>query len=603
MSKITSPVLLSSSARPPAGFRSTALILLSALAASAIPLVRDVSCGHDFNFHLISWFEVQRSWSQGVLYPHWAQSPNWGAGEARFVFYPPLTWTLGALLGYLIPWSFVPTVLVFLSLAASGLATRLLARQFLPGPSATLAGILATATPYALFTANERTSFAELAAAAFIPLLLYFALRPPKAVTTLTHSRSKLASSAWNGSTAPLALVLCLTWLTNAPAGVMASYLLAFAALVASLVLRAWWPVLRAIAAAITGIGLAAFYLVPAAWEQRWIAIQQAIDVGMSVRDSWLFMRHTAADLKLHDQVLLVASCILVFTAVMAAIGFLLALRQGKLGNSATHLWLPLALLIPVIVLLQFPFSAPVWNLLPRLQFLQFPWRLLMVLGAPYAIFLAAAIPVGSRRARRLAAAGCGALVLAVAGLATIFFVQPCDQEDQVSNQTAVFHAGTGVEGTDEYAALNADNSLIPDNLPDGCLVTDPAQHLGEGDPDTTPDWYPEQGSCDETYTAQLWLTEHKQLKINADHPGFVILRLRRYPAWQILLNGQPAPPAPAREDGLIDVPVPAGPSTIEIRWATTPDVLKGRAISLAALILLASLWLFERRRKTTRFS
>ena len=55
--------------------------------------------------------EVLRQWHQGVAYPHWAASANYGAGEPRFVFYPPLSWMLGALLGLVMPWTWTPLAL------------------------------------------------------------------------------------------------------------------------------------------------------------------------------------------------------------------------------------------------------------------------------------------------------------------------------------------------------------------------------------------------------------------------------------------------------------------------------------------------------------
>jgi hypothetical protein len=572
------------------------LIPLAALVSSSPRIFRGVSCGHDFEFHLISWLETQRSWSQGVLYPHWAQTPNWGAGEPRFLFYPPLTWIFGALLGYLIAWNWVPATLTFLFLVASGLATRALARQFLPAPTATLAGVIATATPYALFTAYERTAFSELAATSLVPLLLLFAWRNARTPVPAPHS----LSSAFDGSAAPLALTLAAIWLTNAPAGVMASYLLAFAALASALIQRQWWPIVRAGIAVPIALGLDAFYLVPAAWEQRWIAIQQAVDVGMRISDSWLFGRHSSPDLALHDQVLRSASTILVFTASLTLGGLGFALLRRQLPRDNRRFWLPLAILIPIIVLLQFSISDPIWNLLPKLPFLQFPWRWLMVLGTPFAIFLAAATPLGSKRSRIWAVVVWAAIVFSFAGVAARSFFQICDEEDQVSNQIAIFQAGTGVAGTDEYAAVGSDNSLIATSLPDGCLVSDPTRDLGESgsgpDSDTTPVWYPEQGSCDDTYTAQLWQNEHKLLQIDSDHEGFVILRLSRYPAWQITVNDKPVSLSVTREDGLLAVPVPAGSSAIELRWVTTPDVLRGRWISLSALALFFALWIAERR-------
>ncbi len=110
-----------------------------------------------------------------------------------------------------------------------------------------------------------------------------------------------------------------------------------------------------------------------------------------------------------------------------------------------------------------------------------------MVLDLPLAIFLAAATPLGSRRARTWSFLGWTAVLLISAGVANRVFFQPCDDEDAVSNQLSVFHAGTGVDGTDEYAAAGSDNSLIASGLPDGCLVSDPVQDLGEGNSDTTP--------------------------------------------------------------------------------------------------------------------
>jgi hypothetical protein len=159
------------------------------------------------------------------------------------------------------------------------------------------------------------------------------------------------------------------------------------------------------------------------------------------------------------------------------------------------------------------------------------------------------------------------------------------------------------VEGTDVYAAAGSDNSQIASGLPDGCLVSDPTKELGESDDGAEPVWYPEQGSCDDTFTAQLWQNEHKRLQINSDHDGFIVLRLSRNPAWYITVNGKPVTSLANRKDGLIALPVAAGPSTIEIRWSTTPDVLNGRAISLASLALLAALWIAERRLKAIRLS
>ena len=576
-------------ARKPGALLAAWPIVTGAAIASFPRVLRGLSCGHDFDFHLVSWLEVRRSWQQGVLYPPWAQSPNWGAGEPRFVFYPPLSWALGAVLGILSKWEWAPTLFVFLCLVASGLATRALARRFLPAANATLAGALATCLPYPLFTAYERGAFGELAAAVAVPLLLLYALqsRPQPAPGQIRR--------ALDGSAAPLALIVAATWLTNAPAGVMLCYLLAATACLAAFFYRSWWPILRAAISVLIGLGLAAFYLVPAAWEQRWITIAQATDIGMRVQDSWLFARHASPDLEYHDQVLLTASVVFVVTLALAALGLLASRLHRALAPESRIFWLPLALLIPVILLLQFPISTPFW-MLPKLSFLQFPWRWLMVLGVPAAIFLAAAVPLSSTRARRISGIAVAIGLLGISCAAALFFFQACDEEDNTLNQVRVFQAETGVEGTDEYAPTGADNAILASGLPWACLVTDPLVPLGQPGPDQVVLWSADQHSCQQTPLPALWETEDKRFSLHTDAPGYLVLRLRRYPAWRITVDNRPvATPLPTRADGLLAIPVPAGNSTLRVRWSVTTDVMWGHGLSALSVLLLMLLWLWER--------
>ncbi len=106
------------------------LIPLAAFLAIIPLLINGCSCGHDFDFHLLNWMEAARQFTHGNLHPHWAYTAAWNAGEPRFVFYPPLSWTIGAILGLILPWTWTPILYTWLALTAAGLSLHYLARRF-----------------------------------------------------------------------------------------------------------------------------------------------------------------------------------------------------------------------------------------------------------------------------------------------------------------------------------------------------------------------------------------------------------------------------------------------------------------------------------------
>jgi hypothetical protein len=576
-----------------------AVILLAAALATAPILLHGSFCGDDFEFHAVSWFDVQQSWLHGIPYPHWMASANYGAGEPRFVFYPPLTWMLGAALGFLMPWQFVPIALVFLLLAATGFATRALALEALPDASATLAGCASLFSGFALFTAYERTAFAELTGGFWIPLLLLFALRDGGPAAPVWRR-------ALNGSTLPLALILTGCWLSDGPAGVMASYLLAGVALAGSVLSRSWAPMLRASIAAVLGIALAAFYLIPAAWEQRWVDLRAAIDYPVfDIENNWLFARHSGSFWAPFDAFLHRASMIFASMIAIALLSLLiLFLRQRSSAHASPaqldrRWWIPLALVPAAVLFLQFPISLPVWNLLPKLRFLQYPWRWTLLLESPMAIFAAAAIwPTRNARQwmRLTVAALCAVVFISAMLFEARTFLRACKAGDTVADLLAMYRAGGGLEGTDEYEPPDSDHWKIATGLPDACLTAESDTALGIAKTDDAiPYWRPEQGSCVATAKAQLRLQDHMRITTVVPHSGFLILRLLSYPAWRITVNGHPAGQSDPRDDGLIAVPVPRGSVDVAVDWMTTPDVITGRCVSVLAFLILIALGLVER--------
>ncbi len=119
--------------------------------------------------------------------------------------------------------------------------------------------------------------------------------------------------------------------------------------------------------------------------------------------------------------------------------------------------------------------------------------------------------------------------------------------------------------------------------------------------------WNANQGTCSQIFAAAPTPSkrEAEHFRVNADaaQDGFLILRLRRYPAWEVRVNGTLPHNLPERSDGLIAVPVAQGLNRVSVDWTTTSDAWIGRWAAVLALLLLIALTAFEKRQARPRLS
>jgi len=542
-------------------------IPLAALILILPLLYRGASCGHDFNFHLVSWLEVAWQWGHGTLHPRWAFTPAYGAGEPRFIFYPPFSWILGGLLTLLLPIKIVPAVYSFLVLTGCGFSMRHLARLYVEPQAALFAAVLYMANPYMLFVIYERTAYGEFLAAAFLPLLLHAILR------------ERISPRA-------IAICIALLWYSNAPAAVMGTYAFVVIALVrAAMQYRSSRNEARVFAlksAAGLGLGfaLAAFYLVPAIVERRWVQIEMAMVPGMRIADNFLFHHTPDAD---HDAVLRTASWIAIFFFLWIAAAAWWNWRDSTRQKQTV----PLLALAALLFFLLTPLSAFAWHLLPQLAFLQFPWRWLAVLSMIAVLLIAMAMPA---RVKILLPAA-AVLVCLLTLHAKTFFYAICYPEDTATATKEQFFSGKGFDPTDEYTPRTADNDSLKQSLP--------LFWLTNGPDDMRP---PPRLTNEAEPRVYTYLHQPYRWSLGAalDHPQYLVLKLRDYPAWQVRVNKTLVTSRPERDDGLLTIPLPQGDSFVDVRYSKTYDQYLGKYIALGAIVLL--LWPFYSKGAMEKF-
>jgi non-canonical purine NTP pyrophosphatase (RdgB/HAM1 family) len=540
---------------------SRALVLASACLLAIAPFFwKGSPSGHDFEFHMFSWMEVLGQWKHGILYPRWAALAHWGYGEARFLFYPPASWTLGAALGAALPWKMVPGAYCWIVLTLAGAAMYRLAREWFPAPDALFAAAFYALNPYHLLIVYWRSAYAELLAAALLPLLLLCLLRLKK---------PGFRPTLW------MSLTLAAAWLTNLPAAVMIHYSVAGLATLLAVQKRSWHPLLRTALAIALGAGLASFYLLPAIYEQGWINLSEVLSPGVRPQDNFIFTTIADPD---HNRFNLLVS-----TIALAEIGVLVFAiwfsGRSKHGGTAApgcpaarsaavavgqSPWRLLSAWGAVSALLMLSVSNLLWRHLPKLRFVQLPFRWLLCMNAALAIVL----PMAAKRwtSRLLASA-----VLLAAVIVAGYRIQPpwWDMAADIREMSDAIADGTGYEGAYEYVPAGADPYELNKSLPrvsDDKGAPVPSEMLA-------------------------WAQTKKHFKVHTATAQNLTVRLFNYPAWEVVVNGKLIETQRTDVTGLIVIPIAAGDNDVHIHFRRTIDRVVGNVVSLISLALFVVVW------------
>jgi hypothetical protein len=528
--------------------------------------------GHDFSFHVASWMDAAAQWREGILFPRWAEGANHGFGEPRFIFYPPISWMFGAALGIVVPWIFVPAVFIVLTQTLAGLCAFALGRRLFPQRGALVCAVCYAANPYALLIVYMRSDFAEQLALGFFPLLFLAAAE----VLGLFDPPARSARH----SIVFLAITFAAVWLTNAPAGVVASYSLATLFVWTAAKKKSWRPLLHGTAALALGFGLAGFYLVPAAYEQRWVNISLALASGLQPLQNFLYAVIADAEHNAFNRIASNTAILMIaLTGIFAASSF--PRSRSSAQPLKKSLWGTLVALSVTAAFLMLRISNILWEALPKLRFVQFPWRWMSILAIPFAVFISAALV--QKPARRYSAAAMIAAVLAILACTATYMVRHTwwDSED-VPVLLEALQNNEGFEGVDEYDPLGDDHSLLPEKLERVMVVP-------------TPEAEAELKSPTEI-TVQRWTAEKKEMRITTREPAVLKLRLLDYPAWRVEINEALVVPEQTGETDQITVPLATGSSRVLVRFIRTPDRTIGGLIS--ATCILIALLLFAWRPK-----
>lgn len=545
------------------------LALLIATIPALQPLLRaDFTCGYDNVFHLWRAVQVEALWAQGVFASRWAPDMAHGYGFPLFVFTSPGPSMVAALLHRSgLVWSLALNATFALGLVLGGLFMLLLGNELF-GPAAGFAAAVAYVyAPFQAYDVYNRGSLWEAFAWAFPPLVLW-------GIQRWSVHKERIA---WVAGVLGLALMV----MSHHLFAFLFAPLLALWVLVNALARRDWQVLWRGILLGGLGLGLTAFFWVPPLLERGYVQTGRLLGTWVfDYRYNFLSLRHVLALPRVTDPFLVNDWPQKSLGLVPAGLGVLSLLgwhRKTPLQRWHTGLLIGMAV---IFTLLTLPVSSAVWDKVPLLSYVQFPWRFLGPAALCTALLVGAgAAAVHQRVGTAWKVPWAPLLMAAVVVAANLgwFFPAHCAPPGDISIrgmlawERATDTLGTTAKGEylpiwvedfpqhpalqDAYASGTIPNRLDATTLPPGSMLYGAS--------------YGAVKDC-----SHLELTQAARLRV---------LRFY-YPGWQVKIDGQDVAIVPEAGSGLITFDVPAGDHVIEVVFRETPQRLAADVVSLVAL-------------------
>ncbi len=539
---------------------------------------------HDARHSIFFLVEFDQTLRDGAFWPVWGADHALGFGYPLWLIYAPLAYFVAEgfhLIGLDYAAAIKATWALGFIIGALGMYR--LARRWWGVTAALVASVAFTYAPYHLVQIYVRGALAEFAALAWLPwvILAFVALwDAPNArraaaaavalgLLLLSHTVSMLTFAPLIGGY--LLLKTIQTWRRDRVDG--------------SSLLRAavgWSAV-----ALILGGMLAAVFLLPMLAERNEIVQSQWVNATYDYRQHFVYPAqffdpawgygYSVAGV---NDAMSFQLGLLGFLGAM--IGILAVLRRpdGLTAHRAEALFLALAAAVALFAMT--PAAKPLWDILPLVSLVQFPWRLLAPVAVTLALLAGAGASWLDRRGGAAGSPDAFAYVFAFAiVLGSFAFTQPelLPVQPRDASPLAVldFEAKyPDMRGMTRWSARppeNADSPLLA-QYEAGQPLQRAAIAAGEGE-----------------ILAQSATALSATARVRADSDLTLRFYTYFFPGWRATVGGQPAEITPEPPNGLISLALPPGEHEVAVRFGSTPLRRVGQIISLATLALIGALW------------
>lgn len=508
-------------------------------------------------------FQLEQCFRDGQIPCRWAADMTFGYGQAMFNFYSAFPYYLGILFRQILQVSIVDTVkaLFLVSLIASGLGMYYLAKEFFGKWGGFVAAALYIFAPYRALNVYVRGAMAESYSLAILPFLWLFLYRtiknPSFKNTAILGIIAAAQISTHNISTmiyAPFTAIWALFWVSR------------------NFSFKKIWSL---VLASVFGVGLASFFILPVFFEKS--LIQEELFTSAysyyaahfaSLNQLFVsrFWGYGGSIFGPNDHMSFAVGWPHWWVGIVVAVfAFLKFLRTRK------EVWfLTLGLLVMALtsLFLTHQRSYQIWEAIPSLSFVQFPWRF-VGLGVFFLAFAAGAVSLIKQAFLR------HVLILGIVFLAVLFNINYLKPEMHFYQDTDE----TKLSGESYYIQQKA---AYIDYLPKTVLEAPVA--LAPETPETVSG---EARIPNFTKTSSTFFFDAEVYR-----ESVVSIPIIYFPNWEVyILDGQgiKVDAKPAGKNGTIHVTLPVGKHMVYGRFVDTTVRKVANAITLVSGMILAA--------------
>jgi hypothetical protein len=491
---------------------------------------------HDGEWAVIRLAEMHRELKDLQIPPRWSDYLNHGYGYPLFLFNYPFPYFLADFFHFFGFGLVISIKIVFiLSIVLSGLSMFVLARKFWGNWGGVLSVVFYLYLPFRLVDLFVRGSIGESLAFVFYPLLFFLGLN-------LLEKKSIF----WILATAAATFGLILTH--NVMALVFFPFFLFFL-----FFFRKPFSFLPLLSSLVLGFSLAAFFWLPALLEKKFVVVggqpisdisQHFVNLSQLILPSWGY-----------NQVGQASS----FSFQIGWVHLLAFIACLYLTRKARKIFLPVFISTLVLVLLMLPYSLFFWQHTPPFSAVDFPWRLLGLVGF-FVSFLSGAI-IKSRVGEYLAP-----ILVALVISVNASYAKPI----------------ASINKPDSYYASNdatttSFNELMPVWV----------QKKLTNRPQNKVEIITKKGKI-----KSLSFNSRKiDFLIEAEEKALLQINTIYFPGWRFWLDKKEVPISYDNPSGLIRLEVPQGKHEVRGRLTNTPVRTMGNLLSLLAAGVFAILW------------